>query len=170
MFLKNNIEEILKEKDVSIRKMSEDLGLSYSSAHALVKREYLDTTQMINIVNLAKYLNVEIDELFALSGDLQSKKGEEYMHLQKLITKGNDLKKAIMKHENWKEEEYNNKMSSVFYNIKDSYTRLDNQKMMETLIPQYAIVERQIPLEVQDLFTNLTKEKGIDFLTGMMEI
>lgn len=60
----NNLEKILDDKGISIRKMSIDLDVRYATAHDLVKRESLATTPLERIVEIASYLNVSIEELY----------------------------------------------------------------------------------------------------------
>ena len=62
--MKNNIKNLLKEKEVSILKLSEEIGLTYASTHALVNREDLGTTQFENLKNIAMFLEVDIDSLY----------------------------------------------------------------------------------------------------------
>lgn len=60
----NNILNLLKEKNVSIRKMSIDLNLEYSYAYNLVNREHLSSTHLATLDKISKYLNVEINDLY----------------------------------------------------------------------------------------------------------
>lgn len=64
--LKNNIKIILEEQGLSVNKLSKEIGLTYHATHSLVNRKYLNETKMINIVKVAKVLNVKIDELFTI--------------------------------------------------------------------------------------------------------
>lgn len=61
---RNNISNLLKEKDISIRKMSMDLGLEYSYTYDLVNRESLSTTHLATLNKVSKYLDVKIEELY----------------------------------------------------------------------------------------------------------
>ena len=61
----NNIKRILKEKNISIKKMARDVGLDYSLAHDLVNRENLSYTRVGTLKKVADYLDVSIDELFS---------------------------------------------------------------------------------------------------------
>lgn len=60
----NNILNILNKRDISIRKMSIDLGMDYSFAHALVNRRSLGTTKLVTVLKVANYLDVSIYDLF----------------------------------------------------------------------------------------------------------
>lgn len=62
--LKNNIKKILAEKDISINKLSEMIGLTYSNTHSLVNRDSLASTSTQTSAKVAKALNVSIEELF----------------------------------------------------------------------------------------------------------
>ena len=61
---RNNISNLLKERNISIRKMSMDLGLEYSYAHDLVNRKSLSTTHLATLDKMAKYLDIKIEELY----------------------------------------------------------------------------------------------------------
>lgn len=60
----NNIPRILKEKDISIRRMAIDLDIDYSTMHGLVNRNSLENTQLGRLVEISKYLNVDIKKLY----------------------------------------------------------------------------------------------------------
>ena len=60
----NNIKHILKEKGMSIYKLSQEIGLTYPNAHALVNRKSLDTTSLDTIIKVAEALDVEIEQLY----------------------------------------------------------------------------------------------------------
>lgn len=60
----NNILAILDEKQISIREMAIALNRDYAGMHRLVNRESLDTTKLGTLVEIAEYLNVEIQDLY----------------------------------------------------------------------------------------------------------
>lgn len=60
----NCIKEVLQQKDISIKKMAEDLKMDYSQAHKLVNRSSLDTIQLATLIKIAVYLDVEIEDLY----------------------------------------------------------------------------------------------------------
>lgn len=62
--IKNNIAEILEEKDISINKIAKDLNITYAGMHRLVNRESLDTTQLETLAQISNYLDVNIEELY----------------------------------------------------------------------------------------------------------
>lgn len=62
--MKNNIKNLLKEKEISILKLSEGIGLTYAATHALINRKDLGTTQFENLRNIATFLEVEMSELY----------------------------------------------------------------------------------------------------------
>lgn len=64
MELKNNIKNVIEEKNVSIREISKMLGMSYSNTYLLVNKEYIDKTHFITILKIAEYLDVTVSELY----------------------------------------------------------------------------------------------------------
>lgn len=60
----NNIPAILEEKQISIREMAIALNRDYAGMYRLVNRESLDTTKLGTLVEIAEYLNVEIQDLY----------------------------------------------------------------------------------------------------------
>lgn len=60
----NNILTILDEKGISIREMAIALNRDYAGMHRLVNRESLDTTKLGTLVEIANYLNIEIQDLY----------------------------------------------------------------------------------------------------------
>lgn len=60
----NNILAILDEKQISIREMAIALNRDYAGMHRLVNRESLDTTKLGTLVEIAEYLNVDIQDLY----------------------------------------------------------------------------------------------------------
>lgn len=60
----NNILTILGEKDISIREMAIALDRDYAGMHRLVNRETLETTQLGTLLEIAEYLNVDIQDLY----------------------------------------------------------------------------------------------------------
>ncbi len=62
--VQNNIKELLETKSVSIYQMAKDLNLSYPSAHSLVNRKDLFETKFGNLLKIADYLDVSIEDLY----------------------------------------------------------------------------------------------------------
>lgn len=62
--MKNKIKYLLEEKGLSIRQLGIHLNMDYAAAHKLVSRQDLKATQLGTLVEVAKYLNVEITELY----------------------------------------------------------------------------------------------------------
>ena len=60
----NNIPNILDERLVSINEMAIDLNMTYAGMHRLVTREDLSSTKLKNLIDIADYLKVEIQELY----------------------------------------------------------------------------------------------------------
>ena len=60
----NNIPAILEEKQISIREMAIALNRDYAGMYRLVNRETLETTQLGTLLEIAKYLNVDIKDLY----------------------------------------------------------------------------------------------------------
>lgn len=62
--MKNNILVILQSKDISIKKMSEDIELDYATVHRIVKRKDLSSTSIGRLKLIADYLKVNIVDLY----------------------------------------------------------------------------------------------------------
>lgn len=62
--MKNNIKNLLREKGISIRQMSLDLDKNYAYMHHLVNKDSLEATQLSTLLEVAKYLDVEITDLY----------------------------------------------------------------------------------------------------------
>ena len=62
--INNNIKNILSERNISIRKLSRDLEMSYSNAYNLVNRKNLYDTKLGTLIEIAQYLNVDINKLY----------------------------------------------------------------------------------------------------------
>lgn len=62
--LKNKIKEQLEKKEISVNQLSRDIKMNYRNAHALVNREYLDDTKMINVYLVSQVLKININDLF----------------------------------------------------------------------------------------------------------
>ena len=60
----NNIPAILEEKQISIREMAIALNRDYAGMYRLVNRKTLETTQLGTLLEIAKYLNVDIKDLY----------------------------------------------------------------------------------------------------------
>ncbi len=60
----NNIKKILDRKGVSIRLLSRAWGKPYGYTHKLVNRKSLNNVQLGTIIDLAKLLKVQPEELY----------------------------------------------------------------------------------------------------------
>ena len=60
----NNIKEILKDKGLSVLKLSEKTGLTYSNTHSLVNRPNLESTPLGTLMKVSEVLDVDIEELY----------------------------------------------------------------------------------------------------------
>lgn len=61
----NNISRILKKKNISIYKLNDAMGLSYSTTHRIVNQGDLDNISLGTVRRIAKYLEVDILDLFS---------------------------------------------------------------------------------------------------------
>ena len=62
--IKNNIKKILEIKKISIYRISKDLNIRYATIYDLVNREDLSKTRFDLIVELSRYLDCSIENLF----------------------------------------------------------------------------------------------------------
>lgn len=62
--MRNNIKNILREKNVSIRQLAIGTNRNYANVHELVNREDLGTTQLGTLIEVARFLGVDIAELY----------------------------------------------------------------------------------------------------------
>ena len=70
----NNILKIIKDKGISIKRLSEDLEMDYSATHKLATRDNLATTQLGTVIKVANYLNVDIKKIYTRKGENEMKK------------------------------------------------------------------------------------------------
>lgn len=137
--MKNKIKYLLEEKGLSIRQLGIHLNMDYAAAHKLVSRQDLKATQLGTLVEVAKYLNVEITELYM----------EEENIMNELIE---IAKKAI-----------NKEMEKVGYIDNSDNT----DRFVDTLVAEY--VERSFDEdEAEDAKEELT-EALIDYLDETYE-
>jgi len=61
----NNIKKLLKDKDLSILKLSEISGITYANTHNLVNRPGLGSTTLETLIKVADVLGVEIKNLYS---------------------------------------------------------------------------------------------------------
>lgn len=61
---KNKIEEILTQKEISIRQLSKGTGLSYSHAYSIVSKDDLWNTNLATLEKIAQFLQVSITDLY----------------------------------------------------------------------------------------------------------
>lgn len=69
MIYKNKIKQLLEAKDISVHALSILLKRDYSNTHNLVNDEYLDFKRFANIADVARILNVKIDDLFEVQDE-----------------------------------------------------------------------------------------------------
>lgn len=62
----NNIKELLEQQGKSIYSLSQYIDMSYPNTHNLVNREHLGTTTLETLLKVAKFLNVDIEELYGV--------------------------------------------------------------------------------------------------------
>lgn len=62
--MENRIKEILKEKNMSILKLSKIMDMNYATMHSIVNRPDLGTTQAKTLLTVAKTLEVNITDLW----------------------------------------------------------------------------------------------------------
>lgn len=137
--MKNKIKYILEEKAISIRRLSVDLNTPYAATYNLVNRKDLKTTQLGTLVDVAKYLNVEITELYM----------EEENIMNELIE---IAKKAV-----------NKEMEKVGYIDNSDST----DRFVDTLVAEY--VERSFDEDEADDAKEELTEALIDYLDETYE-
>jgi len=128
----NNILRLLNEKGISIIQLSRDLDLSYSHAHKLANRKDLSKVQVGTLINVANYLEVELEELY---------KGEPGM-LEKLLQ---NMEKEV------KEE-----MDLVGYIDNSDYTERFADQLAYKLASE--ALKDEDETEVEELRDNLLEE------------
>ena len=169
---KNNIKNILTIKGISINKMAEDLGMHYRTLHALVNREFIDTTKFGNIADIATYLDVSIDLLYVNVDDVKIQKEGVNVNSLKLVEEGTNLKKIIKRNKQYTYDEYMKHMTSTIYNLQNSAERKDTGKYLEIVLNLYTTNKLPIPFPVQELLNNTDNEDwgtyAVAFITGMM--
>ncbi len=62
--MKNNIKAILKQKEISIRRLSIGLGKPYSYTHNLVTRDDISSVTVGTLKELSELLGVNIEDLY----------------------------------------------------------------------------------------------------------
>lgn len=62
--MENRIKDILKDKKISVLKLSNILNMNYASVHNIVNREDLGATQAKTLAIVAKALDVKITDLW----------------------------------------------------------------------------------------------------------
>lgn len=67
--LKNNIENLLNVEGTSINKLAKDLNIRYATIYNIVKKENLDTIPLENLVKIADYLEVEVEDMYIKTTD-----------------------------------------------------------------------------------------------------
>ena len=84
--IKNNIQEILDIKGISINMLAKALGREYSGVHRLVNRDSLDTTPLATLIEISNYLDVDIKKLY--EGDYKMKLIEMDHGEEKVLIEG----------------------------------------------------------------------------------
>lgn len=71
MGLGKRLKDILKKKNITVQRLSKMTGISANTLYAIIKRDN-KSMQAENLINIARALNVSIDELFGEDYDLDS--------------------------------------------------------------------------------------------------
>ncbi|MDT2844676.1 helix-turn-helix domain-containing protein [Vagococcus lutrae] len=137
--MKNKIKYSIEEKGISVRQLSIDLDMDYPTAHALVNRKDLSATKLGTINDIAKYLNVDIKNLYM----------EEENMMNELI--------EIAK------KELNKEMEKVGYIDNSDST----DRFVDTLVAEY--VERSFDEDEADDAKEELTEALIDYLDEAYE-
>lgn len=69
MIYKNKIKELLEAKNLSVQALSKQLKRYYSNTYDLVNDDYLDFKKFANIADVARVLDVKIDDLFEVQNE-----------------------------------------------------------------------------------------------------
>lgn len=104
--LKNLIKEAMLKERISIKQLSEELGLTYANTHALVNRKDLLDTKLGTLTDVAKILKIKVTDLYE---DTSIEKKEE------------DIKMKYTK-----EELINNVCEKSFRNSQKNHEKLKN--------------------------------------------
>lgn len=62
--MKNNINKLLKEKGISIKRLAKETEMDYSTAYRIVHRKDLSRTLLETLVRIATVLKVDLEELY----------------------------------------------------------------------------------------------------------
>ena len=69
MIYRNKIKELLEAENLSVQALSKQLKRDYSNTHDLVNDEYLDFKRFANIADVARILDVKIEDLFEVQNE-----------------------------------------------------------------------------------------------------
>lgn len=72
MGLGKRLKDVLKKKNITVQRLSKMTGISANTLYAIIKRDN-KSMQAENLINIARALNVSIDELFSEDYDLDSR-------------------------------------------------------------------------------------------------
>lgn len=87
----NNIKELLEQQGKSIYSLSQYIDMSYPNTHNLVNRTDLSNTKLETLLKVAKFLDVDIEELYGLERKLKGVNSK--MLKEKYELKFEELKK-----------------------------------------------------------------------------
>ena len=69
MIYKSKIKELLEAKNISVQALSKQLKRYYSNTYDLVNDDYLDFKKFANIADVARILDVKIEDLFEVQDE-----------------------------------------------------------------------------------------------------
>ena len=62
--MENNINNLLKKKGISIKRLAKETEMDYSTAYRIVHRKDLSRTLLETLVRIATVLEVDLEELY----------------------------------------------------------------------------------------------------------
>lgn len=133
--LKNRIKENLG--NLSINKLSQEIGLTYANTHSIVNAECLDNYKISTLQKIAEVLEVEITDLyisvrFVISVDLLDSKGcllEDNNHDVDVVYNRNEIEPSIEK--DFDNIGYRKRLSQVQYVVYPEVYIEDRWKLLE---------------------------------------
>lgn len=136
--LKNRIKENLG--NLSINKLSQEIGLTYANTHSIVNAECLDNYKLSTLQKIAEVLELEITDLylsirFVISVDLLDAKGhllEDNNHDVNVVYNRNEIEPAIEK--DFDNISYRKRLDQVFYVVYPEVYIEDRWKLLDDTI------------------------------------
>lgn len=133
--LKNRIKENLG--NLSINKLSQEIGLTYANTHSIVNAECLDNYKLSTLQKIAEILEVEITDLylsirFVISVNLLDSKGyllEDNSHDVDVVYNRNEIESAIKK--DFDNISYRKRLDQVQYVVYPEVYIEDRWKLLE---------------------------------------